>query len=385
MYNVNRQDLTTAASGDGGEVALPVIPFAGLVAAQRPARHGDAVAEPAARRRQPHGECRHRPRRARAWARTAQARNIGLDFVSPTEVNTLQVWVDRELPAEHRQCLLVGNLQQRRQPAPGDGETVGVRGAVRPVREPVPASTFAASQRGTSRRSRDRCRAPSSTRRATRTSSSPRCRRSSRSRQARRVARWRERPRTSTPTCRLRILDAPSLYYEGSYWFTDVRCRRTDREHPVERLVGQPQVQPHVRRLRGRAALEQGTQAEGRRTATLTDATLTVDPIHTLTTLAAVHGAERTRSMADRVTGPASPSRPTRSSTGASTLQCGFGWNFTTRETGEDLRDRLRQRQWQRSCPRQHLTLTFTYADTTTTRSGIFVGRSAGQHAERAT
>ncbi len=63
-YNVNHQDLTTAATGEGGEVALPVTPFAGLVALSDTPVTVTLPQNAAAHRRQPDGRRRHQPRPA---------------------------------------------------------------------------------------------------------------------------------------------------------------------------------------------------------------------------------------------------------------------------------------------------------------------------------
>ena len=135
-YNINHQDLRTLASGNGGEVALPLIAFAGLSAvSDMPATaklsqnalliDGNLTAGAGVDLGLP------------APAEDAQSRNIGLDFLNPTEVNRLLVWVDRDLPVEVANSFswdiysssdnVIWRREERR-----------AGGALRPVREPFP-------------------------------------------------------------------------------------------------------------------------------------------------------------------------------------------------------------------------------------------------------
>jgi hypothetical protein len=57
-------------------------------------------------------------------------------------------------------------------------------------------------------------------------------------------------------------------------------------------------------------------------------------------------------------------------------VQLGLGWSFITRETGEELRDRTLN-VTSTIVPRQNLTLTLTYANSRTTRSGVLSGLPA--------
>lgn len=97
-YNITRRE-TEVAAGDGAEISLVVPAFGGLSAIDDTPEEGALDPNPALidgdlaagagidlGRPPPGGD--------------ARARNIGLRFAVETEVNTLLVWVDRELPPE---------------------------------------------------------------------------------------------------------------------------------------------------------------------------------------------------------------------------------------------------------------------------------------------
>ena len=99
VYTINNQDLTTIAHRERGEVDVPIIPNGGLAAlddipvtavlspnpllvdGNLTAGSGINLGLPAA-------------------GADSRARNLGLDFLNPTEVNRIRVWIDRELPVE---------------------------------------------------------------------------------------------------------------------------------------------------------------------------------------------------------------------------------------------------------------------------------------------
>ena len=102
-YNINHDETTTFTLKEGtGEVSLQVFPFAGLsinfdagmithtvTLNPNPALiDGDLTASAGINIGVP------------APATDNRQRNIGLDFVTPTEINRLLLWVDRELPQE---------------------------------------------------------------------------------------------------------------------------------------------------------------------------------------------------------------------------------------------------------------------------------------------
>ena len=83
-----------------------------------------------------------------------------------------------------------------------------------------------------------------------------------------------------------------------------------------------------------RAAYEQGTQSGGPRTATVTNAILTVDPVPTLTTSLLYTG------LNEKLDGKPNDRNGVSLQTNAQlyrgvSLQCGVGLNYSTRTTGE--------------------------------------------------
>ncbi|HNV03050.1 MAG TPA: hypothetical protein PLE61_11300, partial [Vicinamibacterales bacterium] len=98
-YNVNSHDLRTDARGSGGEVEFPLTPYRALAA------QSDT---PATAKLTEHAALADGNLTAGAGVDLgvpatpldAQARNIGLDFLNPTQVNRVLVWVDRSLPIE---------------------------------------------------------------------------------------------------------------------------------------------------------------------------------------------------------------------------------------------------------------------------------------------
>jgi hypothetical protein len=130
-----------------------------------------------------------------------------------------------------------------------------------------------------------------------------------------------------------------------------------------------------------RGAREQGTQAQGYRVATITNATFTVDPVPTFRSSILYAGQnEQTGELPSDRRG-LFVQNSAQLYTGVDLL-FGFGWNSTTRESGEHTRDRLLNIS-ATIVPRQHVNLTFSYDDTTSERSGTFLGNPQG-HTRRA-
>ena len=178
---------------------------------------------------------------------------------------------------------------------------------------------------------------------------------------------------------RMRLLDAPSLYYEGYYLYNGTDAPGSKRDtlsngfsvnHSFARIFS----------LYGRGALEQGTQPEGHRVATVTNATLTIAPLPTFRSSVLFTGQnERIGEIPNDRRG-LFVQNTAQIYKGVDVL-FGFGWNVTTRETGEVLHDRLTNLS-ATIVPRQRLALTFSFDDTTSERSGTFVG-SPRTHARR--
>ena len=368
LYNINHQDLTTLSPGQGGEVAIPVLATSGL----------SAVSDLPATARLPEnaqlidgnltagaGVDLGRP----APGEDAQARNIGLDFVNRTEVNRLFVWVDRDLPAEVAGSFSwdiyssEDNIGWRRETTvatasfgPFDrrfqidfsGITARYLKAVtRPLSAAVPNSQgfpdiFVAEVQAFVRRPAD-----SVSRTLSRTN------------------------HMVNSDVRMRLLRSPSLFYEGLFLYNGTvgggRSTRTiSNGLSVDHAFGR------IFSTFARGAYEQGSEPRGPRTAVVTNATLTVDPIPTFRSSVLFNGQNET------IAGLDSDRRGVIVQTFAQPyrgidLLAGFGWNFTTRETGERARDRLLNVSGT-VVPRQHLSLTASYDNTTTNRAGLFAG-----------
>lgn len=366
-YSVDRQALSSKATGEGGEVALPVPPFAGLallsdtpltstlvqngglVDGSLTTGAGINLGLPPA-------------------GTPSQARNIGLDFVTPTAVNRLWLWVDRDLPANIASVFTweiyssADNVVWRRETivtaAPFgpfefrfeiDFGTVTAR-YLKVVTRPLTGAVL------------DAARYPDIL--VTEL-------------QAFLVQAAREgreglvrTGQNLTTDLRLRLLDTPTLYYEGSYWLTDSATGNDRRT--LSNGVSVTHRLNRVATTSGRAAYEQGRQSGGPRTATVTSATLTLDPVPTLSTSLLYSG------LNERLDGLPNDRNGVSLQTNAQvyrgvSIQGGVGLNFSTRPTGERLRDRFFNVSGG-VAPRDEITLIFSYADTRSTRSGIFTG-----------
>ena len=372
-YSASRQDLTSSASGDGGEVALPVIPFAGLsllsdtpitarltenpllIDANLTASAGVNLGLP------PVGA-------------DAQARNIGLDFQAPSEVNRLLIWIDRELPAD-----IARTFSWEVYSSPDN--LIWSREAVVPVAPfgpfenrfqvdfpNVTARYIKAVTRPLSGAVVDASRYPDIL--------------------VTEVQAWLTNPageardtlsrmtQNVNADLRMRILDTPALYYEGSYWYNGVDPSEPEVDTIYrDTLSNGLSVSHRFNRMvsaYGRGAYEQGHLTEGRRTATVTSATLTVDPVRTLTASLLYTGQDER--IGDRPSDQRSFMVQTHSQLYRGVdLQLGLGWNFSTRETGEELRDRYFN-VTAGLAPRRNVTLTLNYVGSTTKRSGEFAG-----------
>lgn len=367
-YNVNYQDLRTAAWGSGGEVEFPLTPFAGLSAlSDTPlvAKLDENNALTDANLTAGAGVDLGVP----STPMDAQARNIGVDFLNPTEVNRFLLWVDRALPIEVANAFSweiyssTDNVVWRREAAVPvapfgafenrfeiDFPAVTaryVKVVTRPLSVVVPDSARYADILVTELQPFVRRRADEGNSRVTNTL------------------------HLVNADARMRLLDTPQLYYEGFYLYngpdvfgnsTDTLSNGLSLNHAFGRIFS----------AYARAAREQGSEARGRRTATVTNATLTAAPMATLRSSLLFTGLE------EEVGGLPSSRRGLFVQNAAQPYRgvdilFGFGWNFTTWETGEIADDRLLNLSGT-IVPRQHVSLTFSYDDTTTERSGTFVG-----------
>ena len=366
-YNVNHQDLTTVGAGQGGEVPFPVVPFTGL------ATISDSPLTAALTQNQllidsnltasagiDLGVATPGPE--------SQARNVGLDFLTSVEVNRFLLWIDRELPAElaswfsweiyssadnitwTRQATVstapFGPFENRFQIDFGVITARYVKVVTRPLSATLPESSrfqdiFVTELQPFMVRSAAEARG-----RLVRTS------------------------QVFNADVRLRLLDAAALDYEASYWYTGVSSA-THRE-TLSNGVSLNRRLGRMFGAFGRAAREQGTQPDGRRVANVTNATLTFDPIRTFRSSFLYTGQN------ERIDDRPNDRQTLLVQTDAQLyrgfdLQFGFGWNFVSAETGEDLRDRLLSLSTT-IVPRQNVNFTVNYVDTATTRSGVFTG-----------
>jgi hypothetical protein len=367
-YNVTRQDFTTMARGEGGEVAFPVPPFAGLAAlSDTPATatlaqnallvDGNLTASAGIDLGLP------------ALGADAQARNFGLDFLNPARVDRLLVWVDRELPPEIAQSFTweiyssADNLVWRRETtvtaAPFgpfelrfqiDFPAVTARYlkvVTRPLSPVLPDASrfpqiFVTELQAFERRPAEEAR-----------------------------GRLGRTTHALTTDVRMRLLETPSLFYESSYLYYRLGAAESTRDtwsngmsvaHAFGRFVS----------VYGRGAREQGVQPEGRRVATVTNGTISVDPIHTFRTSLLYTGQDE-RIGETRLDRKGFFVQNTAQVYRGVDLIFGIGWNLTTRETGEAVHDRLANVSGT-IVPRQNLSVTFNYASTTSRRSGPFTG-----------
>jgi hypothetical protein len=175
-----------------------------------------------------------------------------------------------------------------------------------------------------------------------------------------------------TTDVRMRLLETPALFYEGSYLYYRLGAAGSTRDtwsngvsvtHAFGRIVS----------LYGRGAREQGVQPEGRRVATVTSGTLSVDPIPTFRASLLYTGQDERIGDMQLDRKGFFVQNTARLYRGVDLL-FGVGWNLTARETGETLHDRLVNVSGT-IVPRQNLSVTFNYASTTSRRSGTFTGR----------
>jgi hypothetical protein len=367
-YDVLHQDLTTIASGKGGEVAVPLTVFAGLSAlsdtpliaplTQNPLLiDGNLTAGAGVDLGLP------------VPPADTQARNIGVDFLNPAKVSRFLVWVDRDLPVEITNSFSwnvyssIDNVVWRQE------TTVAV-------------APFGPFER------RFQVDFPAITARYIKVVVRPLSAAVANSGNYPHILVTEIQPfmvqppgdvrTTLTQTThivntdvRFRILDAPALYYEGSYFYngpgtfgthTDTLSNGLSANHSFNRVFS----------AFGRAAWEQGTEPEGHRTADVTNATLTMDPMPTFRTSLLWNGLNERIGGIPRSRNGFFVQNAAQPYQGVN-LQFGVGWSATTELTGAGSHDRIVNFSGIVS-PRQHVSLTFSYDDTLSNRSGPFTG-----------
>lgn len=367
-YNITHQDLTTTATGAGGEVQVPVTAFAGLSAlsdtpvtaalAQAPLLvDGNLTAGAGVDLGLP------------VPPADTQARNVGIDFLNPAKVSRFLLWVDRDLPIEVSNSFTwdiyssADNVVWRQETTVSaapfgpfenrfqiDFTPITAR-YVKVVARPLSAAVANASSYPhiLVTELQPFLVLPPGDVRATLTQTT----------------------HLVNTDVRFRILSAPALYYEGSYFYngpsgfgthTDTVSNGLSANHTFNRVFS----------AFGRVAYERGTDPGGRRTATVTNATVTIDPVPTLRTSLLWNGLNETIVGVPRSRNGFFVQNAAQPYQGVN-LQFGFGWNATTELTGAVAHDRLVNLSGT-VVPVQHVSVIFNYDDTSTDRSGPYTG-----------
>jgi hypothetical protein len=367
-YNVTHQDMTTTATGAGGEVQVPVTTFAGLsgnsdtpvtvALTQNPLLIDGNLAAGA-------GVDLGLP----TPPADTQSRNIGIDFRTPVKVSRFLLWVDRDLPIEISNSFSwniyssLDNVVWRQETsvsvAPfGPFETrfqidftpITAR-YLKVVARPLAAAVANASNYPHILVTdiQPFLVLPPGDVRTT----------------------LSQTTQLVNTNVRFRILNAPALYYEGSYYYngpstfgahTDALSNGVSASHTFNSMVS----------AFGRLAFEQGTEPEGHRTATVTNATLTLDPVPALRTSLLWNGMDEHIGGIPRSRNGFFVQNATQPYPGVN-LQVGIGWSAVTELTGAIAHDRTVNLSGS-VVPVQHVSLTFNYDDTSSDRSGPFTG-----------
>lgn len=363
MYNIDHQRLQALARGTEGEVDVPVIPFAGLAALSD---------TPVTAQLSPNAVLIDGNLTAgsgidlglTAPPADLQARNIGLDFLNPAEVNRILVWVDRELPLEVASSFAweifssPDNLIWRREATVSAAPFGPFEHRFQLDFPVVTARYLKVVTRPLSPVVLESSRFPDIfvTEIQAFSSRPP-------GEETRRLSRTTHLINTDV---RLRILTAPRLLYEGYFLYNGPSAFGTSTAN-LSNGLSVHHAFGRIFSAFARGAREQGTEAGGDRVATLMNATLTADPLPTIRSFVLFSGED------ERVAGiPLSrkslfvrnAAQPYR---GIDVL-FGFGWAFTTRETGEKVRERLVSLSGT-VLPREHVSLTFSYDSRVTERS----------------
>jgi hypothetical protein len=375
-YNITYQDVTTGASANGGEIAIPVAAFAGL---------SSLSDTPTISRLPQNALLVDGNLTAGAGINLGlatppadtQARNLGIDFLNPTEVNRFLIWVDRDLPIEVAGAFSweiyssIDNITWRR-------ETVASAARFGPFENRFEIDFPGVTARYVKVVTRPLAATVPDAGRFTTilvTELQP---------FVRRLA-GQDRSSVTQTThlvnsdVRMRLLDAPSMFYEGFFLYHGPSAFGTNTA-TLSNGVSLNHAFGRIFSAYARGAVEEGTEARGDRTAFLTNATLTIDPIPTFRSSLLYTGQD------ERIEGVPSDRRGFFVQNAAQLyrgidLLFGIGWNVTTRETGETSHDRL-VNATATIVPRQHVSLTFSYDDTRTEYTGTFAERPDG-HVQR--
>jgi hypothetical protein len=363
-YNINYQDLRTVATSPDGEVDVPLNPLGGLSALSD---------TPVTAKLSQNGLLIDGNLTASAGVdlgvtsptEDSQARNIGLDFLTVAEVNRLLIWVDRALPFDiahsfsweiysssdnviwKRETVVpaapFGTFENRFE-VDFPGVTARyVKVVTRPLSVGVPDASRYPDIFVTEVQPFLRQQAGQTESRLTNTT------------------------HLVNTDLRFRILDVPSLFYEGFYLYNGPNAygKSTDT---LSNGLSVTQSFARMFSAYARYAREQGTQSEGYITGNVSNATLTIEPLPTFRSSLLFNGRDETTEIGDRVRRGFFVQNSAQPYAGVDVL-FGFGWGHTALETGEEWDDRIINLSGT-IVPREHVSLTFNYDDTATVRSG---------------
>lgn len=367
-YNISYQSSSSRVTRAGGEVMLPVTPFAGLAALSDVPATVTLAPHPALIDGNLTGAAGI-GLGVSAPPEDSRARNIGLDFVNPTAINRFLLWVDRDLPFAIASAFSweihssLDNVIWRREAqvsaAPFgpfenrfeiDFPTVTAR-YIKVVTRTLPVTVPDASRFGailvTEMQAFLRREAGDGSNRLSQT------------------------VHLVNTDARFRLLDSPSLFYEGFFLYNGPSAFGSSTA-TLSNGVSVTHTFGRIFSAYGRGALEQGSEPRGDRTAAVTNATFTVDPIPTFRSSLLYTGLD------ERFGGATASRRAVLVQNAAQLyrgvdLLFGIGWNFTTRETGETSHDRI-VNATATIVPRPHVSLTLSYDETATERAGMVVG-----------
>lgn len=366
-YNVGYRDFRTSAAGSGEEIALPLTPSEGLAALSD---------TPVTAKLAPNEMLIDEDLAAAAGIdlglpsspSDAQARNIGLNFLSPAEVSRLLVWVDRDLPAEIAASFAwevyssEDNVLWTRQAAvPSapfgpfelrfeiDFAAVTARYlkvVTRPLSAVVPGASRFPDIFVTELQAFTRNPAQPGDNRLAQTT------------------------HLLNTDVRLRLLETPSLSYEGYYLYngtggsvggTDTLSNGLSLNQAFGRLLS----------VYARGAREQGTQPQGYTVANVADASVTVEPIPTFRSSMLYTGRREAVSGSEISRQGVYIQNSGQVYRGVD-VQFGIGWNSSTRASGQADDSRLLNFSTT-IVPRQQASFTLSYDDTKTEQTGTVV------------
>jgi hypothetical protein len=367
-YNVTHFDLSTTATGAGGEVQVPVTPFAGLsgnsdtpvtvVLAQSALLiDGNLTAGAGVDLGLPTPPA------------DTQARNIGVDFQTPMKVSRILLWVDRDLPIEVSNSFSWDIYSS-------------VDNAIWHQETTVPVAPFGPFE------TRFQIDFTPITARYIKLVVRPLAAAVANAASYPHILVTEIQPYLVMPPgqvhtnlaqtthivnadARMKLLDAAGLYYEGSFLYNgpDTFGRHTDT---ISNGLSASRTFARVFSAFGRVAREQGAEFDGDRTATVTNATLTIDPVPALRTSLLWNGMDERIGGEPRSRNGFYVQNAAQPYQGVN-LQFGIGWSATTQLGGEVDHDRIANVSGT-VVPVQHVSLVFNYDDTSTERSGAYFG-----------